>query len=406
MKKFVFLIVLFLFSESESKGAFADSTLIKRVNELATLVQKKYAPDKRSEYFQIKMQTSEPLAFTVEVSKSEAITELKALINAEKIPVQINGEVLPAKDLGDRIYGVANLSVSNNRYAPSHTAEMATQAILGTPVKILKKDRGYYFVRTPDNYLSYSETAGITAMNKSEFEAWQSADKIVYTNIYGHAFSEASDTSAPISDLVSGNILQLLGQSKGFYKVSFPDKRIAFIPLGEAQSFAQWEKRPNPNAEQILKTARTMLGIPYLWGGTSIKGVDCSGFTKTSYFLNGIVLPRDASQQALVGEKVDIYEADTVNITKCLKNLMPGDLLFFAGDKKTLRVTHTALYIGNGQFIQSAGLVRVNSMISGSANYADFQSRTLVSARRMLNSIGKSEITRVDQHPYYKQTTE
>ena len=149
-----------------------------------------------------------------------------------------------------------------------------------------------------------------------------------------------------------------------------------------------------------------MLGVPYLWGGTSTKGVDCSGFTKMSYFLNGIVLPRDASQQALVGEKIDIYEDDIVNIDKCIKNLMPGDLLFFASDKKTLRVTHTGIYIGNGQFIQAAGLVRINSMISGSANYDDFQSRTLVSARRMLNSIGESEITRVDQHPYYKKRTE
>lgn len=406
MKKLVFLAALFLVLKLESNAAPADSLLIKRVNELATQIQKKYAPDKRTEYFQIRIQTNEPLAYTVEVSKPEAITELKALLNAEKLPIQINGEVLPSKDLGEKIYGVANLSVSNNRYSPSHSAEMATQAILGTPVKILKKERGYYFVRTPDNYLSYSETAGITAMNKAEFEAWQSADKVVYTDVYGHAFSEASEISTPVSDLVSGNILQNLGQSRGFYKVSFPDKRIAYIPVIKAQSFAQWEKRPNPDAEQILKSARSMLGVPYLWGGTSTKGVDCSGFTKTSFFLNGIVLPRDASQQAMVGEKVDIYEADTVNIAKCLRNLKSGDLLFFAGDKRTMRVTHTALYIGNGQFIQSAGLVRINSMVSGSANYGDFEARTLISARRLLNSIGKSEITRVDQHPYYKRSTE
>ncbi|MES3016725.1 MAG: C40 family peptidase [Bacteroidota bacterium] len=406
MKKLVFLVGLFLILKSESYAAVKDSTIIKKVNELAIQVQKKYAPDKRTEYFQIKMQTSEPLAYTVEASKPEAIAELKSLLAKENVQVQITGELLPSQDLGDKIYGVANLSVSNNRYSPSHASEMATQAILGTPVKILKKERGYYFVRTPDNYLSYSETAGITAMNKGEFEAWQSAEKVVYTEVYGQAFSEASETSAPISDLVSGNILQVLGQANGFYKVAFPDKRLAYIPLKKAQSFAQWEKRPNPDAEQILKTARTMLGVPYLWGGTSTKGVDCSGFTKTSYFLNGIVLPRDASQQALVGEKIDIYEGESVSISKCLKNLQPGDLLFFAGDKKNMRVTHTALYIGNGQFIQAAGLVRINSMVSGSANYGDFETRTLVSARRMLNSIGNSEITRVDHHPYYKQSAD
>lgn len=402
MKKLLLLPLLFLVLTSESKGALTDSIVIKRINELALQVQKKYAPDKRTEYFQIRMLSAEPLAYAVEVSRPEAINELKALLNKEKIDVRINGEVLPSKDLEDKIYGVANLSVSNNRYSPSHSAEMATQAILGTPVKILKKERGYYFVRTPDNYLSYSEVAGITAMNKAEFDAWQAADKIVFTDIYGHAFSEASEASDPVSDLVSGNILQVLGTSGAFYKVSFPDKRIAYVPVKKALPFEKWEKQPNPNADQILKSARAMLGVPYLWGGTSTKGVDCSGFTKTSFFLYGIVLPRDASQQALVGEKIDIYEADTVNIAKSIKNLMPGDLLFFAADKKTQRVTHTAIYIGNGQFIQAAGLVRINSMISGAANYADYQSRTLVSARRMLNSIGKDGITRVDQHPYYQ----
>ena len=149
-------------------------------------------------------------------------------------------------------------------------------------------------------------------------------------------------------------------------------------------------------------------GVPYLWGGTSIKGVDCSGFTKTCYFLNGIIIPRDASQQALIGEKVDIYESDTVNIAKCLKTLRAGDLLFFAGGKHRVvnpKITHTAIYIGDGDFIQSAGSVGINSMISTSAIFDAFGSRTLVCARRILNSIGSPEISRIDQHPFYKSTT-
>ncbi len=406
MKKVFFLIAIIFLVQSGSFASLRDSTLISRVKDIATQLQKKYAPDKRAEYFQMQLQTKEPLTYTVEVSNPEALTELKALLKKENINLTLNEQVLPSKALGDKIYGVANLSVINSRYAPSHSAEMATQSLLGTPVKILKKERGSYFVRTPDNYLSWTESAGLTPMNKAEFEAWQRSDKVVYLDVYGHAYSEASETSLPVSDLVAGNILQLLDEERAFYKVSFPDKRIAFIPVKKAQGFAQWESRPDPNAEQILKTARTFLGVPYLWGGTSTKGMDCSGFTKTSYFLNGIVLPRDASQQALVGEKVDIYENDTVNVAKSLKNLKPGDLLFFAVDKRTLGVTHTAIYIGNGEFIQAAGLVRINSMISGSKNYDDYQSRTLVSARRMLTAIGEPEVTRVDHHPYYKQAVE
>ena len=403
MNKLFSFATLFLFISFYSKAELADSTIIKRVNALSAQVQKKYAPDRRVEYYHLKQIKSAPLTFSLEVTRPGAAAELKSLLSSEKINVQINEELFPSKSLGDKVYGVSNLSVINTRYAPEHDAEMASQAGLGTPLKILKKENGHYFVRTPDNYLSWTETAGVAPMNKAEFENWQTDKKLIYTGFYGQAYSEASDSSLPISDLVAGNILQVLNESSDFYKIMFPDKRIAFIPLNKAQSFDQWENRPNPDAEQILKTARNFLGIPYLWGGTSIKGMDCSGFTKTSFFLNGIILPRDASQQALVGDKVDIFEGDTVSIAKSLKNLKAGDLLFFAGNKKTMRVSHTAIYIGNGEFIQAAGLIRINSMIKGSKNYDDFQSRTLVGARRMLTAVGESEITRVNQHPYYQK---
>ena len=143
---------------------------------------------------------------------------------------------------------------------------MATQATLGTPVKILKKEKGHFFVRTPDNYLSWTESRGIIPMNKADFENWQNSQKIVYTDLFGFAYSEASESSSPVSDLVAGNILQLMGEAKGFYKVSFPDKRIAYISIKKGQLFDQWEKQPNPSADQILNTARNFLGIPYLWG--------------------------------------------------------------------------------------------------------------------------------------------
>lgn len=402
MNRFFYLFGFLLFFSTYSEAVQADSSVVKRVNDLSAMVQKKYAPDRRVEFYQLKQQTSAPLSFKLEFSISEVATELKSLLSAENLPVQINEEFLPSKDLGEKIYGIANLSVINTRYGPDHAAEMATQAGLGTPLKVLKKERGHYFVRTPDNYLSWTESAGVTLMTKTEFENWQTADKLIYTDLYGQAYSEASEASLPVSDLVAGNIMQLVAESNGFYKILFPDKRIAYIPVKKARSFDQWKDLPDPDADQIIRTARNFLGIPYLWGGTSIKGMDCSGFTKTSYFLNGIVLPRDASQQALVGEKLDIHDGDTVNIAKSLKTLKAGDLLFFAANKLTRRVTHTAIYIGNGEFIQAAGLVRINSMIKGAKNYDDFQSRTMVGARRMLTAIGEPEVVRVNKHPYYQ----
>ena len=112
-----------------------------------------------------------------------------------------------------------------------------------------------------------------------------------------------------------------MGEDSDFYLVNYPDGRVAYIKKDEAKLFNDWYNALNPTGETILKTAYRFMGIPYLWGGTSTKGMDCSGFTKTVYYLNGIVLQRDASQQVNTGELVDTKDG--------WQNLQAGDLLFF-----------------------------------------------------------------------------
>ena len=404
MKRIYFILILFFIGQSIAKGQVTDSLQMNKVKEIIATVKLRYAPDKRTEVFSALITDTASMVLTIETTKPEAIEELKSLLHKAKITFLLNEQILPAKNLGEMIYGAANLSVCNNRITPDNASEMVTQILLGTPVEILKRSDGYFLLRTPDGYISWTDDAGIAPMDQSGFKKWQTTDKIIYTGEYGHSYQKPSLKSNPVSDLVAGNILQLSGKEKRFYKVSYPDGRIAYIPFKHATLYQKWIARPNPTAKEIIGTAMTLIGVPYLWGGTSIKGVDCSGFTKTCYFLNGIILPRDASQQALVGEKVDIYDHDTVNMAKCLKNLQAGDLLFFSGSKSrnsTPKVTHTAIYIGNGEFIQSASYVKINSMLLGSLNYDDYQSRTLVCARRMISAIGTSEVSRIDRHPFY-----
>jgi gamma-D-glutamyl-L-lysine dipeptidyl-peptidase len=405
MHRLKIFLLLFIVLLTTGSWAAQDSTAIRKAAELMATVQKKYAPDKRTAIFKATFSATDRTTIDLETTEPKAASDLSSLLHQAGLQFKLNQEILPSSQLDGKIFGVANLSVSNNRTQPDHAAEMATQMLLGTPVDVLKKEKGYYQVRTPDRYISYIDGAGITLMDESTFKQWKAAPKVVFIEDYGYSYTEPSEKSLRVSDLVKGSILKLAGREKGFYKVEYPDKRIGYIPQRSGADFKTWASRPNPTAEQILETAKTMIGVPYLWGGTSVKGVDCSGFTKTSFFLNGIILPRDASQQALVGEPVDIFEADTVNMSKALKNLRAGDLLFFAAGKvrsaNKPRVTHTAIYIGDGVFIQAAGLVRINSMKPDSERYDDFQTRTIVGARRMLTAVGQPEVTRVDRSAYY-----
>ncbi len=384
------------------KAQAVDSVIVKSVSDIINRVKYSYAPDERSEVLDYKIISTDPLLVSIETTRQPVINEIKIGLARQHMQAIISEYLLPDSALNGENYGVTDLSVSTNRRYPKNAAEIITQTILGTPVQVLKKEGGFYFVRTPDGYLSWINTYAVVTMDEDGLKKWQQSSKIIYTATYGHAYQQPNVTSLPVSDLVAGNILQLAGQEKGFYKVMYPDKRIGYILVQEANDFKTWAGRPIPKAADIVATGESLNGVPYLWGGNSVKGLDCSGFTKTCYFLNGIVIPRDASQQALVGWPVDIYQQDVVSLSKCLKNLKPGDLLFFTSQTapRTDKVTHTAIYIGGGQFIQSAGMVRISSLDPQASNYDD-HAKTLIKARRILNAVGTPEIQKVQNHKYY-----
>jgi hypothetical protein len=186
------------------------------------------------------------------------------------------------------------------------------------------------------------------------------------------------------------------GRTGAHYKVILPNGKIAYVPASDVLEFDKWLLSREPNADNILSTAVQFLGFPYMWGGTSIKAMDCSGFTKTAFYLNGVILERDASQQAKTGEDVDIREG--------FDNLQKGDLLFF-GSKATQergeRITHVGIYMGNGEFIHSATSVRINSLIPDAYNYYEGSTR-LVRANRLITKIDNDPgIVSIKNHPWY-----
>lgn len=379
MRKALFFILLIgLFSCDESSDMVA---------EVISEVRQEYAPDKRVAIFDVTpVGKGGAIQLNGETNLPEAREQLLQQLNDVGINYIDSIKSLPASDLDGDIYGVVNLSACNIRSKPKHSAELATQSTLGTPLKIYKSQDGWFRVQTPDGYLGWLDKGGFTQMDKGRYNIWKLKQKVIYNKAFGFAYSQADSTSLPISDLIAGNILALEGEEGNYLKVSYPDDRMAYILKSESLDYNNWLNQ-EPSVDNILDIAKTHLGRPYLWGGTSGKAMDCSGFTKTVFYMNGLLLPRDASQQVHVG--VELRQDTT------WQNLEKGDLLFF-GRKATPelkeKITHVALYMGDGQIIHATGTIKIESLRRGDPNFAENRFNTFVRAKRMLKNIGENGV--------------
>ena len=365
-----------------------DSLEVRKIMQLSDSLRMRYAPDKRTALFELSADSVPSLIYRLETTEREAAEAFLREKENQGIRLPVQVQLLPDPKSDMPVAGIVRLSVSNMRVQPRHQAELATQLLLGTQVTILKKAGNYYLVQAPDRYIAYMDPAGLVPIDSAPLAEWQATPKVIFTDDYGHAYTAPDPSSERISDLVLGNVLRYEGISGGFTRVGYPDGRSGYIPSGSIQRYDKWLAAAETTADRVIRTAKSMMGLPYLWGGTSVKGVDCSGFTKTSFHMNGLMIPRDASQQVLEGVPVDILSSDgSLDTVLALRNLKPGDLLFFAaakGRQPDPRVTHVALYTGGGTFIHAAGQVRVNSLLSSAPDYDAQQAQTIVAARRFI----------------------
>ena len=298
--------------------------------------------------------------------------------------------VMPDPAVVEKPWGLITVSVCNIRTRPAHAAEMATQALMGTPVKILNKRGGWLLVQTPDSYTGWTDDP-VAELSDDELAAWKGSERLIYTGHTGVITATGGET---VSDIVFGVILLKTGARDEYWTVMLPDGRTGEVMKKETDDFSKWSESATIEPQRLIRFARTFMGSPYLWGGTSTKGVDCSGFTKTVYYYGGVIMTRDASGQFRYGEKV--------SIEKPLETLAPGDLLYFGRvrDGKP-RITHTGMYIGDTEFIHSSGMVKVNSFDSARTNYSGYLLEILQGARRVATFTEGKGLERVSQHSWY-----
>ncbi len=367
----------------------------KEAEQISKAIGNQFVPDSREDIYQIHFKESgSSFIVSGETTCPEAKQALLSQLSKSSKTIVDSIKLLPDNALGTRNWGLVNISVCNIRTNPSHSAEMATQAILGTPVRVIKRSGGWLLIQTPDRYIGWVDDDALVLKDSVGMAAWRSEDRIIYLPLIGAAFSP--DTSEPVTDLVAGSILKLAEVTKNGDILEIPDGRKLVIPVGDGMDFEQWKNSAGPSPSALSNCAKTMMGRPYLWGGTSTKGIDCSGFVKTVYFLNGIILARDASLQFLHGVFTDPLSG--------YEKLKEGDLIFFgrkADNEHPAKATHVGFYLGNGEYIHSSGLVRVNSFNPDQKNYSKPRADAWLGGRTILGSEGSKGIVRVKDHPWY-----
>lgn len=237
--------------------------------------------------------------------------------------------------------GVVVNPVANMYSAPTEESDVVSQAIYGTNVVMEEEKAGWAKVRTADDYTGWMLLASLRPFVSSE-APYASAGRVAQVeSLFANLYREPDVTKhQPLLTVPFETRLEAVseqgGEEGGWLAVRLPDGRSAWVQRGDIT----FDAKPLSIAQAIARSQR-FLGLPYMWGGTSSFGYDCSGFVQMLVRRRGVIMPRDADLQANWTGALPVKR----------KKLQPGDLLFFGESAE--KVTHTGMYIGRGKFVHA-----------------------------------------------------
>lgn len=229
-------------------------------------------------------------------------------------------------------YGICHLSAVALRAEASSKSEMVSMLLFGEQFQILDARDGWLRIRTLwDDYESWLEGKQYDSIYNHELQQIQQSPLFVL-----NAVSETIGTGDKVRHILQGSTLPLYRDG------SFEVGHHTFTTAHGAATLP-------PNGDALIGTGMRYLNAPYLWGGRSPFGIDCSGLTQMVYKIHGIALRRDAWQQAEQGETVDFIESARA-----------ADVAFF--DNEEGKITHVGLVMDNGLILHASGQVRIDRL--------------------------------------------
>lgn len=252
----------------------------------------------------------------------------------------------PGPAAGEASAAVVTSAVENMHRLSSADSDVVSQAILGTNVRLLKKERSaagedWYEVETPDTYTGWMAAAALRVLGPGEAPYASSGRVFVVSSLLANAYREPDVTRhKPLKVAPIGAVLEISGEKgERWLEVRLPCGAEAWIQRGDGdvrEAPWTWPRRP---VADMVALAKRFLGLPYTWGGTSPLGLDCSGFVQLVYKMSGIPILRDADIQM---EKSGLSPVPA-------GEERAGDLVFFG----SRGVGHVGMMIDGESFINA-----------------------------------------------------
>ena len=337
------------------------------IRRIARAVRSEFVPDPRVDVFEFRTRRENGRAAVQSVtsvpSAAEAFRERLAR-NGVKADVRVR--VLPDPSLAPRNEALVRAPIAPLYRRPTMNSTQLSQYVMGSRLTLLSRRGLFWRVRGEDRHVGWVHHGYLVRGDAEWALGWErasSGDPVVSLGAEVH--DEADRTFARLP--WGARVIQ---PTPG--RILLPDGRSGRIGSGEVVAVDRlWDRFP-ARGESVTRTARRWLGAPYLWGGVTPNGVDCSGFVQSVYWFHGVALPRDSDMQARVGAEIE--EAD---------ELRPGDLVFFAEHG---RVNHVALSLGGPHIIHASasnGGVDLNDL-EGELDLEALLRKSRVVARRLL----------------------
>ena len=272
-------------------------------------------------------------------------------------------ESLPSEKLGEEIFGLVVVPHTYCFDHPTGRRKQENDCLLGEPMLLLREQDGHLLAHSHEGYLGYVPSKDVRRVDEATYVKYLAGPRVLV-----------------LEDQARGDKLIIPAGARLKWISTGRDTITAELPTGESVTLPSSSCRiadvPKEKIDAIVATAQNLIGTRYFWGGRTHEGIDCSGLVQMGYASAGLHMPRDAYQQFYVGQ---------ITATRWHRaGMRRGDTLYFLADDGKIR--HTALYLGDGKFLQAVmPKVRISSFNPQDDEYDEDHHKSFAFAKRLLD---------------------